>query len=262
MKIDISFRQSDLEMADKCLEATRRRYRAPIIEPTTSDMARGNAVHAAIELVGNDMLVHGEATPIDIADTQLEECMEAEFAAVEVWRDDRFKVEAITRLNFEAWYWEVLPNLEVPTSVEGPFRVLLDEDEERRIWLTGTMDWVQSDRIIDWKNPSRPYARWEKQRWDNQSTVYSYAVASETGDWSPKKFDLCMLCNGNVHWVHITRDEADWAALRDKCRALADLVAAPLKVWPQAWNSWYCSPKWCTAWDTCRGQFYPKGEPW
>lgn len=262
MKIDIAIRQSDLEAADKCLEAVRYNYREPVPEPYTSDLARGNVVHAVIEVVGNHMLAHGEPTPIDEIEPVLAAAMEREFSKVDEWRHPESEVAEIVRANFDAWYWGVAPDL-TPAAVEHQFRVLLDEDERRRIWLTGTMDWLDADgRIIDWKNPSRPYQAWEKVRWDNQSGVYSYAVASETDDWSPRTFQLCMLVNGAVHWITIERGPNDWNALRDKCRALADLIQSDLQVWPQSWNSWYCSPKWCPAWDRCRGKHYPEGEPW
>ena len=267
-KIDISIRQSDLGQGDLCLESLRRRDRDPVIEPYASQLARGNAVHAAIEVCGNHMLQHdGEPTPIDIMERTLDALIETECDMVEDWRETRAKTESAIRANFEEFYWGIAPDLN-PAAVEYPFRVLLDEDERRRIWLSGTIDWIdKSGRIIDWKNPSKPYKKWEKVRWDPQSTVYTYAVAhaadpDELGIPTLRQgsltrdFELCMLVDGTAHWITIERGPSDWAALVDKCRGLADLSESDLKTWPQSWNSWYCSPTWCPNWNTCRGRHY------
>jgi hypothetical protein len=199
---------------------------------------------------------------------RVDELIEADFARVDWWRTKRPKVEEATRANFEAWYWGVCPDL-MPVAIEETFRVLLDETERRRIWLTGTPDWLDVDgRILDWKNPSAK-SEWqfkmhrsEMLKYDIQSTVYTYALASQTDDWSPKQFELVLLMDGEIGWISIERGPADWAALKDKCVALADLIQAPLTVWPHSWNSWYCSPDWCASWATCRGAHYNGEKAW
>jgi len=271
MKTDIYIRQSDLNQLELCPESLRLKYREPVPERYNSDLSRGNVVHAAIEEVGRHMMVHGEATPINIIERRLEELMEADFANVEWWKQKQDTTAKHIRANFEAWYWGVAPEL-MPIAIEETFRVLLEETETRRIWLTGTPDWLNHDgRLLDWKNPKPKnmepnkgfdmHAR-EMQKTDLQSTVYTYARSVELDEWSPKRFDLCLLMNGEVGWIPIERGPADWEALKDKCRALADLIQAPLSVWPHRWTSWYCNPDWCNHWAECRGKHYDGGAAW
>lgn len=262
MKKTFTFRQSDLEAADKCLESVRLKNAEPIEELYTSDLARGNAVHNAIEYVGNEMMRSGEIPAWDEVEPIIDESMLRELKLVEVWRTPSDETEETIRSNFEAWYWEVLPQLD-PAGVEKEFNVLLDETPERRIFLSGTIDWVdESGLILDWKNPSRPYQRWEKVRWDNQSTVYTYAAACDDKNFEDRPFQLVMLCKGKVHTIDITRGPNDWNALKAKCHALADLIDADLKSWPQGWNSWFCSPKWCPHWSQCRGKYLGDDPEW
>ena len=264
MKKDYVFRQSDLESGDKCLEHLRRKYQEPSEEVYSSHLARGNAVHDVIEYVGSAMMAHpdGEVPPWDDVSPILEHHIVKQLDAVENWVDSRESTEAAIRDNFDAFYWGVLPNLGTPNGVEEQFRVLLDEDKHRRIWLSGTMDWeCDSGLILDWKNPTRPYQAWEKKRWDNQSTVYTYAVASKYDCWEPRDFQLVMFCKGETHTIDIRRGPADWEALKAKCWALVGLMDADLQAWPQGWNSWFCSPKWCPSWAECRGA-HIGDNPW
>jgi hypothetical protein len=245
MKKVYSFRQSDLESADKCLEALRRKYKDPIEEPYTTDLARGNAVHNAIELIGNRMIDSNELVDWEEAQDIIESHIILELMKVDEWRTPRDQTEDTIRNNFESWYWEVLPSLQ-PKFVEKEFNVLLDETEDRKIYLTGTIDWIdESGLIVDWKNPSRPYQRWEKVRWDNQSTVYTYAVASMEKVFESRPFQLVMLCNGKIHTIEIVRGPNDWNALKAKCHALADLIDANLQ-----------------SWSDCRGKYLGDDPEW
>ena len=262
MKKTFTFRQSDLEQADKCLESLRLKYSEPIEQPYTSDLARGNAVHNAIEYAGNEMIRSGEVPSWDEVKPIIDEAMLIECKLVKDWRTSPEETEETIQNNFEAWYWEVFPHLS-PIAVEKEFNVLLDETKDRKIHLSGTIDWIdESGLILDWKNPTRPYQRWEKVRWDNQSTVYTYAVACSDGNFEERPFQLVMLCKGKVHTIDITRGPRDWEALKSKCHALADLIDANLNSYPQGWNSWYCSPKWCAHWSQCRGAHLGDDPQW
>ncbi len=260
----IEFRQSDLGTAELCLEALRRNYADPQPEKLSTDLVRGNVVHAAIEALGQDM-IDGKRPTIDRMFNAAQLSQDWYFPRVheDGWRDTQEKTELIIMNNIEAFFEDVLPELSVPDAVEKPFRHLLYETETEAVYLKGTRDW--DDPIlgaVDWKNPGRKPAAWELQRGDIQSTVYLWAMAQEDGDLDKtREFHRVHLINGDVDWVTIRRGPKDYAALTEKVHAMVQLHKAKLPVWPMTWKGWYCSPKWCDHWDNCRG-LHLGDEPW
>lgn len=252
-KHEHKFRQSFLNQWFLCPESARRKHLGLMPpESNNSNLVRGNAVHAAIEWFGmewvetNRLPDGGELVEFGLNEFQL-------FGNEDgtVWHQEPEQVEDAVRGNLNLWYEEVLPQLECPTDVEIHFDRVLWEDNDRIIRLSGTCDWVQDDWLVDWKNPSkapRKNEMWIKKRSNLQSHVYSWALDTP-------KFSLCHLSTPEVAWTHMVRGAADYAALIDLCLSVAIQIEANLPSALKQWDSWYCSPKWCGAWDTCRGKF-------
>lgn len=173
------------------------------------------------------------------------------------------KGEAYLANALSTFFDEVLDDLE-PLGTEVPFRkLLLYEDARKRIYSSGTIDYVDANLgLVDWKSASRPYTPWEKQRWDGQASLYAWAWAQlhpdtfESSDGvSPFTFFVFVKPDGSLQRVTVLRDQGDydWMALR--CRNAVTLIEADLEHWPVNDQHALCSPKWCPAWDRCKGHF-------
>jgi hypothetical protein len=254
--IEIPLRQSWLNTFDMCPERARQERLGLVKGSESSDTMRGTAVHAGIEHCGLVLLNSGQrvdvAEGLDVVDATIQ----ALAPTVEMWRDSLERVTDVARVNFEAWHRELFPQLH-PTGVEDEFRVTLDERDGVRLVLTGTADWMNEDGTVwDWKNPSRHYKPWEKKRWDIQSHVYCFAFGAT-------KFNLGVIAKGDIQVIEIERTEGHIEALKDMCWAIADMIQSDLKVWPQRWSGWHCSPVWCPVWQAgeCRGK-HLGSDPW
>ena len=260
MKKVYSFRQSDLSSGEHCLEKLRRKYQTPTPQVCTSDQVRGNVSHAAFEAAGKMMLGGHEPTLDDVYGAA-QWSQKFWFPQVDEWRQPQERCEASIQANVEGWFWDVLPRLN-PTGVEVFFDHVLYETDTVEVRLKGTRDWDDAELgLIDWKCPGRKPTEWELKRWDIQSTVYTWALAQETGEWGAQDFHRVAIVEGETHWLTLRRGPQDWAALEDKVRGLVELLEADLSVWPVSWSGWWCSPKWCEFWDDCRGK-HLGANPW
>jgi len=247
------FRQSFLKQWFLCPESARRKHLGLMPpEVNNSNLVRGNAVHGAIEWFGNEWLETNRQPAVE----DLLDCGNNEFELFgaeggTVWMKDPDFVRDTVRGNLEVWFTDVLPELSCPNAVEEHFNKVLWEDKDRVIRLSGTCDWVQDEWLVDWKNPSKtPRAQdmWLPKRSDLQSHVYTWALEIP-------RFSLCHIAAPNVEWNHMVRGASDHEALIDLCLSIAVQIEANLPSAVKQWDSWYCSPKWCGAWDTCRGKF-------
>ena len=155
----------------------------------------------------------------------------------------------------------------VPVATEFPFRRLpFYEDDVKRIYVSGTIDYVDNELgLVDWKTSSRQYKPWEKQRWNGQASLYTWAWTYLTYGFSvgevipdepvPFTFFVFEKPHGTLQRVTVYRDEGDWDWMRLRCRNAVTLIEANLEHWPVNDQHALCSPKWCPMWDHCKGHF-------
>lgn len=254
-----TFRQSQIQTADQCLEKFRRDTHGlmPTIETDAASM--GTAVHAAIELCLQHH-INGDALPdqetlVDAYQTAFTYQMGLEgFTWVKY---DEAKCRNLGARLVRHWYQEILPSLN-PIYLEWDFRERLHVDEDREIWLTGTIDCLDKTwGLIDWKTSGSgsknrgPYQEWEYRRWAIQPTVYTWA-AHQHG-FPADRFTYCVLHEHGVQTFEVKRGPDHWAWLKDKALALAILCEAELEVLPKTDTSALCGPKWCSAYSSCKG---------
>jgi len=130
--------------------------------------------------------------------------------------------------------------------------------------LAGTPDLVdlQENRVVDWKSASRPYQRWEYQRWGIQPTAYTFAAADQgliepNGD-GLYKFDYRIFIKGKkleTQGITVLRGPGQWGWLTQVVNNIADLAESDATVWPLRDDGWWCGPRWCPIWTTCKGMF-------
>jgi len=254
----IKLRQSWINNFLRCPEQARQERLGLVQQKETTDLLRGNAVHAAIEhagllrMGGQEEVDYDEL--IDVSDTFIAD----NSTAVDVWRDTYESVVDVCRANVTTWYNELNPILD-PVGVEQTFSKSMGVRHGVQLILTGTADWTDRSGVLwDWKNPSRHYPAWEKKRWDIQSHAYTWALEKE-------QFNLAVFAKGDLQVIEIHRTEAQKEAFIELCWSIVPtlLTIGEATTWPQRWEGWHCSPKWCPVWQAgkCRGEHLGE-EPW
>lgn len=237
-----------------CPEQVRLDMAGLLPRQETEATAVGTSVHAGIEAV-----LKGEATH----ETGLD-------VALETWQEMIPQVDRWVKLNadqcavhvancYASWADTLYPMLPEIVAVEKQFRVLLCEDEHRRIWLSGTVDAMDVDGCVwDWKTAAslRSYEQWEVDRFKIQPTVYTYAAKFAWGVENPEFAYAVMVKRttpGETHVIRVARDATHWAWLARQAVSLAVAIEADMPVWQLNDQGWHCSPRWCGAWDSCKG---------
>ncbi len=259
--IEIRLRQSWINTFLSCPEKARQERYKLVKQKESSDLLRGNAVHAALEFAG------GSPSVVELEDLHqlAEDYVHTYSSEVEVWRHEYDKLLDTVMANISVWYSELyIPGADraedplLPAvSVEEPFEKSLGTRGNINLILTGTADWVAEDGVIwDWKNPSRFYEPWEKKRWDIQSHAYCYAL-------DKTEFKLCVLANGQLQIIEIERTEQHKNAFLELCWSMVPTIMSDAETWPQNWEGYHCSPLWCPVWQAgkCRGEHLGE-NPW
>ena len=231
---------------------------------STSTML-GTAVHYGIEQCLTEVMETGKPFTRAKTITTATKYWDDHRGEIVRWNHKEDEPPEIIKANIGVWWDEVRQNVR-PVAVEWTFELPLVVDHKPEIWLKGTVDCVQEfpQPIIDWKNPGRkPGAEWEKKRWSVQAAAYTWAIASmaDQGFGEPLLFELVHLVKGTVHRMTLDFGPAEWASLVALARSAGTLLSADLPVWPLRMEGWHCAPKWCAAWNSCRGRFAGP-DPW
>jgi hypothetical protein len=265
-----TFRQSSLGELDLCLERGRLTM-AGEMPPDESDAAAvGTSVHAGIEH-GLHALKDGQYRTLE----EMQDVAQAEFTRIMGLDGFRFVkyiekgCRALIDKCLVVFYDEVYDTID-PLHIELPFDVHLVEDEHRVIRITGTIDLVDRRKgMLDWKTDGQgtKFKRgfggkaWELDRWGIQPTVYTAAlramgIIDPDGPW-PFHYGAFAL-GAQVEYMELTvlRQAADIEWLKRKTGSYCEMVEADMGAWPMNDNHALCSPKWCPAWDLCKGASY------
>jgi hypothetical protein len=250
--IEHTFRQSQLNTWLMCPEQYRLDAAGLLPRQETEATAVGTAVHAAIETV-----LRGDAT-ID----------EGHDAAMDAWDKIKPTIDKWVKASpetcvahvsncYNSWADTCYPQLPAIEAVEKQFNVLLYEDDDRRIYLSGTVDAVDETGCVwDWKTAGRAYEPWEADRFKIQPTVYTYAARHAWGIDNPEFAYAVMVKRAtpvDAQILVVQRDERHWSWLQKQALSLALTIEADLPVWQLNDQGWWCSDRWCGAWASCKG---------
>lgn len=278
--IEHTFRQSTLGDLDICAERGRLTLTGNMPHDNKDASSVGTAVHSGIEY-GLHEIKDGRACPqvgelVSVAHRHWEELQEApNFQRVKYKRAG--SAEEFIRNAVTVWHTHVMPHMR-PIAIEHSFNdVLLYEDDERTIYLSGTIDLVDERwGCVDWKTSGdeRRYAEgfggqaWEKKRWAIQPTVYTYAAAhlglipeARMHPFTYFVFVRQAQNQASLQELRVERHAGDWEWLKQKTLGLALLWEADLPEWPKNDNHALCSETWCPAWSQCKGSNYAQGWP-
>lgn len=257
----VTVSQSWLNEFFNCPELARRKALTGLKDGGTDATAIGTGLHSGAEA----HLIHGlgfDACLEAAIASFRKEAQHPQFRYVQVGTE----ATAIKYLTtcFTSWWNDVRPKVGKPLAIEWPFKVLLYAEEHYDVYLTGVLDCVDDNGIIwDWKtaNDAEKYGKrkhWEYQRWSIQPTAYDLGWFRETGEHATFIF-ACVLKGASTkpaQFVPVTRDDTHAAWLEAQIRPIMALVQAlPQGPWPLRDQQVLCSPKWCPAWDDCKGKF-------
>ena len=250
-------RQSSVKTADMCMERLRNSIFHLSEEPKNDGAELGTACHQAVEdLLMSRIEQEAEMTEYDMYDA-FDYYWDEMSEGVDNWYSYGNAETASDngRAKLKDWYDNVLPMIEKPVGVEVDFNKLLIEDDERVVYLRGTVDLVEEGVLWDWKFPKADYTRdrWQYDRWDVQSIAYTWALDIPT-------FRFGVMHNKGWGTMEITRNESHVEWLRNKVASICRYVENQTAPWLLGDNGWWCSEKWCPSWTQCKGKKSPESE--
>lgn len=227
------------------------------LEPVSEPMAFGTAMHYLAE---QDLLA-GEPR-LDLL-TNMNEWVEQLLVEQYNWSLDKVpnprdffdELAGAYRL----WRAVVRPQLRgQPLGIETEMQLRLGDGNQGSIWLLGTPDIVYPRRLYDFKTSAKAWSQ-DKADVSIQATLYM-ALARQAFDVEIKDFTF----------FNYVRRSRDWIKL-DTSRSVKQIDAALLSAYhfglkleaglftaqpvPEASfqkkRGWYCSPKFCGAWNVC-----------
>lgn len=248
--------QSWINTFMNCPEQARLEMEGLLPRKESDATAIGTAMHSSIESVLRDGTSMEEA--VKAGHETLERLMDlAEFQFIQV-KTPETMFKTFDRV-FHTWGNEIYPQLPQVQFVEHPFDVSLCETPTATIRLKGSIDFVDEfNEIWDWKTANRPYDQWEVDRFKIQPTAYTYGLFMSTDLELPEPltFNYAVMMKSKQDCMVLTtqRDSGHWLWLQEQCKVIVELIESNLSRWPLNDQHALCSPKWCTAWDRCKGE--------
>lgn len=245
-----------------CPERARHALLETYPRDETDANAKGTACHRGVEhMLGGGSLPEA----IDLAIAEFDAISsEPNFRWVKLKTRDTVQTHIQHALRI--WDRSVLPQLGMPVWTEHGFKFLAYEDEERTIFLKGTVDFMDdSPELFDWKftTNEEKYDRygWEHKRWSIQATVYSWAAMLD-GYYSadevvPFTFAAITPYRESPIYCEVPRNIQHFGFLQQQLLSVAQYIER-LGVdvpWPVRDQHALCSPYWCQNWHNCKGKY-------
>lgn len=248
--------QSSLNMILRCGEQFRRRYMMGEIIPPGIAAGRGTGVHAANEANLKQKIFSGVDLPIgDMKDAARDGYVRAFKNGVYIPRDQvSQKTQLLNNglnetLELTKLYGdEVAPEIE-PVEVEREFFI----DVGLPIPLAGKIDIERKAKVDDLKTSSKKWPEGQIEK-EIQPAFYSYVHEKETGVRPEFVYHILrVLKRGAERQIQrMTPTDVHYNALFAKLHGMVRMIETG--VFPYANpTEWYCNPRWCGFYDTCKG---------
>lgn len=257
-----TFHQSWLNEYLTCPELSRHSILKTYPRDETDANVKGTACHSGI-----DHLIWGGSLSdaIELAVNEFDRISaQPNFRWVKLKTRDTVVQHIQHGLN--VWDRSVYPQLSSPLWVEAGFEFLAHEDDERQVWLKGTVDFMDDvPEMYDWKFTSNDekYDRygWEHKRWSIQATVYAWA-AMQAGIYGPDEtvpftFAAITPYREAPIFCEVPRNIQHFGFLQQQLVSVAKFIErmGTDAEWPLRDQHALCSPKWCPHWNQCKGQY-------
>lgn len=234
----------------------------------TMQTTRGTVVHALIE----DFILHGTLPPevSDVADVARAIMNDRDEPIDHVPASYLWSMAGDALKAARSWvdqYWDLEGQFLEIVAVEEKLEMSLGHlDDGTEIMLAGTPDLITINSIIDFKTST---AGWSDSKMNEQYQHLSYAALAQAQHNSLPRKGVYVVYNfktGEWEWsrftVQIRQDDVD-RALRayfkmGKALHYQTAIGTPGKrgaSWGQDGRGWWCSPKWCDAWEICDDKY-------
>lgn len=246
---------------------------AGLVPPAISEpLVFGTTVHDLIE----QHLLNGRA---DIKSSSFDELLDSilrdkyeqnegiEFIPKKDYK--RFKDEAINA--YQLWVFQVYEH-SVRAELKGNKRFYAEQDLYKNLGISrfngvpilgrGTPDLVTTHSFWDWKTTNGAF-KWNQQKADTEfQATYYLALHNDQGyrDWYLDTFKFAVFDRKKSDWnvLSTTRTQEQMDAAFTLAMAYGEQIdsgvfpATPfVENYGKMQQGWYCSPKYCGAWDVC-----------
>lgn len=249
-------RRSDVDSYGLCPKRIELRDR--IKRRSSEALIVGQAVHGAIELILTEGARPTHKLMRLCADKVLMEEYDSTLLADAGTRQKANEFEAETYAAVRAWCKTVKPELDPAVAVEEKMRALVEVmPSGRELWITGIPDYVTETELVDWKTAYRMWSE-PKMYTTTQPMVYAW-LTEQTMDHEYRHFRYWIWSRSAGEWKTMARSitgEEILAAMelvRQVGRAM-DAGIYPAHPFSNNGNrprGWWCSPRYCDAWDVC-----------
>jgi hypothetical protein len=243
-------------MALRCGEQFRRRYMLGQIVPPSIAAARGTGVHSANDVNMTQKVLTAVDLPVDdLKDAARDGYVNSLKDGVFLTKEDVSAKKSLLNEGLnqaitltELYHKEVAPEIQ-PLEVEHKFEV----DVGLGIPLAGMMDIQRYNRVDDLKTAG---LKWQEGRIQKEIQPVFYSLAHEKINKVRPKFIYHILIpyksKEPMRQVQeITCTDNHYRSLISKAEIMIKMVETGLFP-PANPTSWWCSPKWCGYYQTCK----------
>ena len=269
---DVIIRQSTINSMELCAARIGYKDVEGYFDPFSEPLVFGSLVHELIELAIEDGDV---SSIIDNADYVLDAVMATKFnidpneaqGLVFSMMERGMVTEAQHALKL-FWSWWEREQVTTPVSEHQMYAQLGILPDERKVWLFGTPDLytVEGKKAYDWKTAGRG---WSIGKADHmiQASLYSHLIHHET-DVLIEDWEFLVLNRRKGEWEsHKTTRNTQQIEAAKKIAWMRALMVAH-EIYPatpivtenfKTKRAWYCSPKFCPAWNVCEFKYIADG---
>jgi len=248
--------QSTIGMGLRCGEQLRRRYVEGQIHPPGVAAIRGTSLHFANETNMKQKVKTREDLPVsDLQDAARDMYVEKVMnEGVHLPKEELPSKNDILNkglnetVELTALYREeVAPDIQ-PVEVERSFQIHIDGCE---MPIGGRMDLERSGKVDDLKTAGRKWSAGQIEK-EIQPVMYSLAHEMITGNRPEFIYHILVATKKPYRQIQrITVNDGHYQALRYKIQIIEKMLKHG--VFPPANPaSWWCSPKWCGYWYSCK----------
>ena len=234
---------SSIGMYQRCPRQWAYRYALGMKLPPDAGLVTGLGVHHAAEAGMIHKRDTGENPEPEMAATVAAEYVGEQLASGEVKLNDDDHAGAITDKAVRvstAWANEAAPHVD-PVEIEYKFDI-----EVAGIDVTGRMDVITAERVVDWKTSGKsPNA--DEHIQSPQTELYALA----TGKPITYTFLVDLKSGVKVADVEIPALVTQHAARMATDTVIEVARGMALGIWPRTRKGWHCSKKWCGYYDRC-----------
>jgi len=264
--------QSDLSTFRSCPEKLRLDYVGEYFNPSSTSAQIGTCVHHFIEA----NLWHRKVSGDYAGESRVVEMLNDQAAILtELWptlhqhphlvKDLDSGVKMLTACCIQ-WFNEIRSRLSTANTtaweIEAPFSVEIDRQSvgARRTAMRGHIDFFDGEQIWDWKTAS-PREPWRRQRYDIQSTVYTWAINQKHGTTVPFNLAFVPRDGKGAQIEQLHRTQGHWDMMIQEALTIVRMVQemGTTQPWPLRPTDWHCSERWCSqnAQGKCMGAVNP-----